>query len=108
MTEITFEEFQRVEMKVGEIVKVKDHPNADKLVVLDVDLGGEKRQLVAGLKGYIPVDDLKGKKIVVVTNLKPANLRGVESQGMLLAAEKDGKLALLTPDRDIKNGSLVR
>lgn len=108
MAEITFDEFQKVEMKVGEVIEVKDHPNADKLVLLDVDLGGEKRQLVAGLKGYISVDDLVGKKIVVVTNLKPANFRGVESRGMLLAAEKDGKLALLTIDRDIENGSLVR
>lgn len=108
MAEITFDEFKRIELKVGEVLEVSDHPNADKLVVLDVDLGGEKRQLVAGLKGYLDVNELKGKRIVVVSNLKPANLRGVESQGMLLAAEKDGKLALLTVDRDIDNGAAVR
>jgi methionyl-tRNA synthetase len=108
MAEITFDEFQKVELKVGQVIAVKDHPNADKLVVLDVDLGSEKRQLVAGLKGYMDVGKLKGKKIVVVANLKPAKLRGVESQGMLLAAEKDGKLALITVDRDIDNGAAIR
>ena len=83
-------------LKVGKIIKVKDHPDADKLIVLDVELGREKRQLVAGPKGYYNNDELVNKKIIVVTNLKPAKLRGVESKGMLLAAEDKGKVGLLT------------
>ena len=83
-------------LKVGKIISVKDHPDADKLIVLDVSLGKEKRQLVAGLKGYYKNDELLGKKIIVVCNLKPAKLRGVESRGMLLAAEDKKDVGLLT------------
>ena len=83
-------------LKVGRIVEVKDHPNADKLIVLDVELGKEKRQLVAGLKGHYTNNELLNKKIIVVSNLKPAKLRGIESKGMLLAAEKNGEVGILT------------
>ena len=83
-------------LKVGKIIDVKDHPNADKLIVLDVELGKEKRQLVAGLKDYYKNEELLNKKIIVVTNLKPAKLRGVESNGMLLAAEKGKEVGILT------------
>ncbi|MEK6828207.1 MAG: methionine--tRNA ligase, partial [Nanoarchaeota archaeon] len=74
-------------LKVAKIMEIKEHPNADKLCILDIDLGTEKRQLVAGLKGYYSADELKNKKIIVVTNLKYAKLRGIESQGMLLAGD---------------------
>lgn len=104
---IKYEDFQKLDLRVAEILDVKPHPNADKLFVLDVDIGGEKRQLVAGIKQHYKAEELKGKKIIVVANLEPAKLRGVESQGMLLATEKDGKLALLTTDRDIGTGSAV-
>ena len=77
-------------LKVAKIVEVRQHPNADKLSILDIDLGAEKRQIVAGLVGYYSNEELKNKKIIVVTNLKYAKLRGVESQGMLLAGD-DGK-----------------
>lgn len=79
-----------VNLKVGVVKKVEDHPNADKLFVVTVDLGTEERQLCAGIKEFYQPDELTGKNVVVVSNLKPAKLRGVESQGMLLAAEKDG------------------
>jgi methionyl-tRNA synthetase len=82
--------FATIDLRVGKIEKVEDHPQAEKLYVLDVDLGGEKRHLVAGLKGVYSKGDLKGRHIVVVCNLKKANLKGVESEGMLLAAD-DGK-----------------
>jgi len=106
---IDIEEFKKVELRVGEIVEVKDHPNADKLYVLTVDFGNEKRQIVAGIREYYSKEDLLGKKIVVVTNLKPRNIRGVESQGMLLAAEKEGKLSLIIPDpkKEIDRGAAV-
>jgi len=105
---ITFDEFKKIELKVGTIKSAEFHPKADKLLVLKVDLGGEERQLVAGIKKYYEIDDLIGKKIIVVANLEPAMLRGVESQGMLLAAEDaEGAVKLLTVDGDISNGANV-
>ena len=105
---ITFDEFKKIELKVGTIKSAEPHPKADKLLVLKVDLGGEERQLVAGIKKYYEIDDLIGKKIIVVANLEPAMLRGVESQGMLLAAEDaEGAVKLLTVDGDISNGANV-
>lgn len=89
--------FGILNLKVAKIISVEDHPEADKLYVLQIDLGKEKRQLVAGLKQYYSKDELKGRKLVVVTNLKPANLRGQKSQGMLLAADKDGIVKVLEP-----------
>ena len=85
-------------LKVAKIMEIKDHPNADKLYILDIDLGTEKRQLVAGIKGHYSADELKDKKIIVVTNLKPAKLRGVESNGMLLAGDDGTGPGLLTAD----------
>lgn len=81
---------------------------ADKLLKLIVDLGDEKRQIVAGIAKHYSPDQLIGKKIVVVANLKPAKLRGVESQGMLLAASIDDELCLITPEKDIKEGARVK
>lgn len=89
-------------LKVAQIIEVKDHPNADKLYVMKINLGTEKRQLVAGIKGFYSKDELKNKKIVVVTNLKHAKLRGIESQGMMLAAEDNrGNVGLLTAKQSI-------
>jgi len=89
--------FSIVNLKVAEIKDAHPHPNADKLMVLQIHVGQEHRQLVAGIRAWFKPEELKGKRIIIVSNLKPAVLRGVESQGMLLAAEKDGKLALLNP-----------
>ncbi|MBI4150919.1 methionine--tRNA ligase [Candidatus Woesearchaeota archaeon] len=89
--------FAKVNLRVAEIKDVQNHPNADKLYVLQIHLGNEHRQLVAGIKAHYKPEELKGKKIVVVSNLKPAQLRGVESQGMLLAAEKKGIVKVLDP-----------
>ena len=99
-----FNEFKKVDMRVGTIIEVSDHPDADKLYVLQVDLGNEKRQLVAGLKGIYDKDQLKNRQVIVVCNLEPKKMRGLESQGMLLAAE-DG--TLLSPEKNVKNGSKV-
>jgi methionyl-tRNA synthetase len=91
-----FKAFEALNLKVGEILDVKPHPNAEKLLVLEVDIG-KKIQLVAGLRHYYSEEALKGKRVVVVTNLQHAKLRGVESQGMLLAAEAGGKVKVLIP-----------
>ncbi|MFH1721923.1 MAG: methionine--tRNA ligase subunit beta, partial [Candidatus Altiarchaeota archaeon] len=105
---VEFEEFQKLELRIATIKEVKQHPNADKLLLLNVDVGelGE-RQLVAGIKERYSEKELVGRQIVVVTNLKPAQLRGEESQGMLLAADENGKPILLQPDKKVKAGTKV-
>ncbi|MDP6265731.1 MAG: methionine--tRNA ligase, partial [Candidatus Woesearchaeota archaeon] len=106
------EELSPLNLKVAEIIEVKDHPNADKLYVLQINLGTEKKQLVAGIKEFYSKGEMKNKKIIVVTNLKHAKLRGIESQGMLLAAEDNkGNVGLLTvkqsePGDDVRFGNL--
>ncbi len=105
---VTFDEFMKNRLKVGKILEVEDHPKADRLYVLSVDLGEEKpRTLVAGLKEYYKKEEMLGKHIIVVSNLKPARMRGIESQGMLLAAEKDGTVSLLTLDRMVPPGAEI-
>lgn len=84
-----------LDLRVARVIEAREHPNADRLLVLRIDLGDEERQLVAGIVGHYALDELPGRKIVVVANLAPARLRGEESQGMLLAAENDETLGLL-------------
>jgi len=107
---ISFDEFKKIELKVGTIISAEKHPNANKLYILKVDLGEENpRQLVAGIAKFYSLEELENKKIIVVANLEPAKLRGVESNGMLLAAEDDeNNVVLLTIEKEMKNGSLVR
>jgi len=104
---ISFDDFQDVDLRTGTVTGVRDHPDADKLYVLEVDLGGDERQLVAGLKGEVAPDTLEGLTCVVVANLEPATIRGVESQGMLLAAESDEIVTPLTTVDDVPEGSDV-
>ena len=99
-------ESSQLDLRVAKIVSVDEHPDADKLYVIKCDLGGEERQVVAGLKPFLTRDELLGKNAIIVYNLKPAKLRGVESQGMLLAAEHKDVVVLLTID-DAKPGDLV-
>jgi methionyl-tRNA synthetase len=106
---ITIQEFGQMELKVGRVVSVDEHPQADKLIILRVDVGEEEpRTLVAGLKPYYEPEELEGKLIVVVANLEPARLRGVESQGMLLAAQDGEEVKILTVDEEVAPGSKVR
>ncbi len=105
---VTIEDVKALGLKIARIVSVENHPNADKLYVLKVEIGEEQRQLVAGIKNFYSPEELLDKKIVVVTNLKPAVIRGVESQGMLLAADGKNIIALLTVDKDVPSGSEVR
>ena len=105
---LSFQDFKNVELKVGKVLTVEAHPNADKLMILRVDLGEETpRTLVAGLKDYYGMEELAGKLIVVVSNLEPARLRGVESQGMLLAAQEGDTVSVLTVDKAVAPGSRV-
>ena len=105
---ITIDDFAKMELVVGTITEVADHPNADKLLVLQVDAGGENRQLVAGLKAHYTAEELTGRQIVLVANLQPASLRGVESQGMLLAAQDGDRVVLVAPSDQVSPGSRIR
>jgi len=105
---ITIEEFSQIDLRVATIKAVEPHPNADRLFVLRIDLGTEERQLVAGIRAHYAPEELIGKQIVVVANLQPATLRGVESQGMLLAASDGEKVIVLSPEKPIAPGSKVR
>ncbi|MCK4808097.1 MAG: methionine--tRNA ligase subunit beta [Candidatus Aenigmarchaeota archaeon] len=103
----SYEDFSKLEIRVGTVIDVNDHPDADKLYVLTVDIGTETRQIVAGMRKYYTPDEIKGKQIAVIVNLDPAVIRGVESQGMLLAAEKGKKVVLLGVDKKIDDGARV-
>jgi len=105
---ITFEEFKKLELRIARIIDVKDHPNADRLYVVTIDLGGTTKQIVAGIKGAYEKTSLVGRQIVTVVNLEPAVLRGIESQAMLLAASDDKGISIISPDRDVKIGSVVK
>lgn len=106
---ITIEDFRKIELKVAKIKDVQEHPNADKLYVIIVDLGDNKtKQVVAGIKGSYQKEDLVGKQVVVVDNLEPALLRGVESQGMLLAASDETGITIISTQREVKLGSIVK
>jgi len=105
---VTFAEFKKLEIKVAKIKEVKDHPNADKLYVIVIDLGDKLKQIVAGIKSAYTKEDLVGKQVVVVDNLEPAVLRGVESQAMLLAAQDDQGVCIIIPEREMKLGSVVK
>ena len=106
---IGIESFRALALRVVRIVEAKDHPNADRLYVLSIEgPDGERRQVVAGIKPFYTKEELAGRTAVAVWNLKPARLRGVESQGMLLAATSpDGAVRLVAPDRDLPPGSAV-
>jgi methionyl-tRNA synthetase len=105
---VSIEDFKKFELRVALIKEVSDHPNADKLYVLKIDVGGVAKQIVAGIKRGYSKEELVGKSIVVINNLQPAVLRGVESQGMLLAASDDQCISVLTPDKPVKSGSVVK
>lgn len=104
----TIEEFKKLELKVAEIKEVSDHPNADRLYVITVDLGDKTKQVVAGIKSAYSKEELVGKQVVVVDNLDPAVLRGVESQGMILVASDEAGLVIIVPEKKIKLGSIVK
>lgn len=106
---ISIQEFSRLDLRVGRVLEVRDHPNASKLYLIDVDLGPElgRRQTVAGLKPYMTPDALQDQLVVVVANLEPATLRGERSEGMLLAAQDGDNVVCLTVASPLAPGSKV-
>jgi len=108
METITFDEFKRMDLRVAEILKAEKVEGADKLLKLEVDIGTERRQMVAGIAQEYSPEELVGKKLIVIANLKPAVIRGIESQGMILAGELEGKAVIPFFAEDIPAGSKVR
>ena len=104
----TIEEFKKLQIIVAQIKEVVEHPNADKLYLIKVDTGTEEKQLVAGIRKSYTKEELMGRKVVVVNNLEPATIRGEVSQGMILAASDENGISILSVDRDVKLGSIVK
>src|SRR5712672_3371486 len=106
---IQYDDFARLDLRIATVVECKAHPNADKLLVLQIDLGTERRQICAGLRQHYQPEQLVGKQIVVVANLAPRTMRGEISQGMLLAATDaaSGKVIFVTPSEGVGVGSKV-
>jgi methionyl-tRNA synthetase len=105
---VTYEEFRKIELKIGTVKDVQLHPQADRLYILTVDVGGVTRQLVAGIRASYEPQALQGRQVVVVDNLAPAVIRGVESQGMVLAATDESGICVVSPDRHVLEGSIVK
>jgi methionyl-tRNA synthetase len=106
--ELKFEEFKKMDLRVGKIIGVEDIMGVDKLYLLIVDIGDEKRKIVAGIKPWYSKEELIGKNIIMIVNLEPKIIKGIESRGMLLATLFDNKLSILTTDKsDVPPGSRV-
>jgi len=104
----TIEDFQKISIKIGTIRSAQKVEGSSKLLKLDIDLGHEKRQILAGIGEKYKPEDLKGKQIPILANLDPRMMMGLESQGMILAADLDGVPVLLHPDETVANGSSIR
>jgi len=106
--EISYDDFSKLELRVATVLSAREHPNADKLLLLQIDAGEGQRQIVAGIRGHYQPDELVGRQIVVLVNLEEAMLRGEESQGMLLAAGDGDDVVLLQPDRECTPGAAIK
>ncbi len=104
---ISIDEFRNIELRVATIKSAEPHPNADKLMVLQIDLGTEQRQICAGIRNHYTAEELVGRQIVVVANLETAKLRGLESQGMLLAASDEDRVIILTTEKTVQPGAKI-
>ncbi|MBX7168344.1 MAG: methionine--tRNA ligase subunit beta [Pirellulales bacterium] len=105
---VSYADFAKLDLRVAKVVAAKEHPAADKLLLLQIQVGEVEKQIVAGIRGHYAPGDLVGRQIVVVNNLEPATIRGEQSQGMLLAASDTGGVVLLRPDREVAGGSQVK
>ena len=105
---ITFDDFKKIDMRIGKILSAEKVEGTDKLMKIEIDLGTEKRQLVAGIADLYDSPSLIGKEIPVLMNLEPRKIRGIESQGMILAVDVEGKPVIMHPDREVPPGSAIR
>ena len=104
----TIEDFKKLQLVVAQIKEVTEHPNADKLYLVKVDIGTQEKQLVAGIRGSYTKEELVGRFVAVVDNLETAVIRGEESHGMILAASDENGMSILCPDKDVKLGSKIK
>ena len=104
---ITFDQFKAMDIRIAKITSCEDHPNADKLYVVTVETGSETKKLVAGIKMHYSKEELINKEVVILNNLQPATIRGVQSNGMVLATKDGEKLAILVPEKEVRVGSPV-
>jgi len=104
---LKFDDFKKMDIRIAEILEVKDHPDADKLYLVKIKFAEEERQIVAGIKPYYTKEELVGKQIVLLANIEPATIRGVESKGMLLAANDGNIISALTVDKPVNCGAKV-
>jgi tRNA-binding protein len=105
---VRYEDFARLDLRVARILEAREHPNANKLLLLKIRVGDVEKQIVAGIRGHYDPAALSGRSIIVVNNLEPAMIRGEESNGMLLAASDAGSVVLVQPEREIADGSKVK
>lgn len=105
---ITYDDFLKLDLRIGKILEVTVHPNADKLYLLKVDIGEKTISLVAGLRAAYTPEELQGKSAAILVNLEPRDIRGVASEGMLLAAKSAETMSVLTSDRQIPSGSVIK
>lgn len=105
---ISFEDFKKLDLRTARIIEVKEHPNADKLYVLRIDVGGEEKQIIAGIREKYQADDLVNKTVIVINNLEPATIRGEESNGMLLVAGSEEGPVILIPENNVPSGVQIR
>ena len=106
--EISYDDFAKLELRVATVLSAREHPNADKLLLLQIKVGDEEKQIVAGIRGHYTPEELEGRQIVVLNNLEEVVLRGEESSGMLLAASDGDDVVLLRPDRDCQPGAPIK
>ena len=106
--QISYDDFSKLDLRVATVVSAREHPNANKLLLFEIDVGGERKQIVAGIRGHYELDQLTGRQIVVINNLEPAMIRGEQSNGMLLAASDGDDVVLLRPDRDCQPGAGIK
>lgn len=107
MEYVKFEDFKKLELKVAKVLKVEVHPNADKLYVITVTTGETEKTIVAGIRQHYKPEELTGKSVIIIDNLEPAIIRGVASNGMILATKDGERLAILIPEKEVKIGSPV-
>lgn len=105
---VTFDDFMKLGIRIGTVTAADKVPGADKLIRLELDMGGETRQVVAGMAPAYAPEEFIGKQVPILVNLEPRKLRGIESQGMILAADVEGKPVMLIPDKEVPPGSVVR
>jgi tRNA-binding protein len=106
--EISSDDFSKLDLRVATVLSAREHPNADKLLLLQIDVGEQQKQIIAGIRGHYRPEELTGRQIIVVNNLEEVVLRGEESKGMLLAATDGEDIVLLRPDRECEPGAAIK